>query len=42
MLMAEAKQRVAAKKFVKDWSGKGYEKGESQNFGFNFCENFWV
>ena len=30
--MAEVKQRTAAKKFVKDWTGKGYEKGESQKF----------
>ena len=30
--MAEAKQRTAAKKFVEDWTGKGYEKGESQKF----------
>ena len=25
-------QKQAAKKFVKDWSGKGYEKGETQRF----------
>lgn len=30
--MAQAKQRIAAKKFVKDWIDKGYEKGESQKF----------
>lgn len=30
--MAELKQRAAAKKFVEDWTGKGYEKGESQKF----------
>ena len=30
--MAEVKQRTAAKKFVEDWIGKGYEKGESQKF----------
>ena len=30
--MAEVKQRLAAKKFVEDWTGKGYEKGESQKF----------
>ena len=30
--MAEVKQRTAAKKFVEDWAGKGYEKGESQKF----------
>lgn len=26
------KQRQAAKAFVKDWTGKGYEKGETQRF----------
>lgn len=30
--MTEVKQRTAAKKFVEDWTGKGYEKGESQKF----------
>ena len=30
--MAEVKQRLAAKKFVENWTGKGYEKGESQKF----------
>ncbi|MBP3821689.1 class I SAM-dependent DNA methyltransferase [bacterium] len=30
--MAEVKKRTAAKKFVEDWTGKGYEKGESQKF----------
>ena len=28
--MTNAEQRAAAKQFVKDWSGKGYEKGEIQ------------
>ncbi len=28
----DEKQRAAAKKFVEDWTGKGYEKGESQKF----------
>ena len=32
--MAEVKQRTAAKKFVEDWTGKGYEKGE--------CQKFWL
>ena len=26
------KQRQAVKTFVKDWTGKGYEKGETQRF----------
>ena len=30
--MTEVKQRTAVKKFVDDWTGKGYEKGESQKF----------
>ena len=25
-------QKQAAKQFVRDWSGKGYEKGETQRF----------
>ena len=25
-------QKQAAKQFVKDWIGKGYEKGETQRF----------
>ena len=30
--MTDAQQRAAAKQFVKDWTGRGYEKGESQPF----------
>lgn len=30
--MTDAQQRAAAKKFVKDWTGRGYEKGDSQPF----------
>ena len=30
--MNDATQRAAAKQFVKDWQGKGYEKGHSQPF----------
>lgn len=30
--MTDAQQRAAAKKFAEDWTGKGYEKGESQKF----------
>lgn len=30
--MAEAKQRLAAKQFIEQWKGKGYEKGQSQAF----------
>ena len=30
--MTDAQQRIAAKQFVKDWTGRGYEKGDSQPF----------
>ncbi|MCD7780025.1 MAG: hypothetical protein LUH05_05065 [Candidatus Gastranaerophilales bacterium] len=30
--MQEVKQRAAIKEFVKQWQGKGYEKGQSQSF----------
>ena len=30
--MTDAEQRAGAKQFVKDWTGRGYEKGESQTF----------
>lgn len=30
--MMDSKQRLAAKSFVQSWTGKGYEKGESQLF----------
>lgn len=30
--MVDSKQRLAAKSFVQSWTGKGYEKGESQPF----------
>lgn len=30
--MMDSKQRLAAKSFVQSWTGKGYEKGESQTF----------
>ena len=32
--MKTTEQRAAANKFVKKWSGKGYEKGE--------CQKFWL
>ena len=31
-MITEKQQRAAAKKFVEEWTGKGYEKGESQKF----------
>ena len=30
--MADAEQRKAARDFSKYWKGKGYEKGESQQY----------
>ena len=30
--MTDIQQKAAAKQFVKDWSGRGYEKGDSQPF----------
>lgn len=30
--MNDSRQRLAAKNFVQNWTGKGYEKGESQSF----------
>ncbi|MBR2632427.1 MAG: class I SAM-dependent DNA methyltransferase, partial [Lentisphaeria bacterium] len=33
--MSDAQQRNAAKKFVAEWSGRGYEKGETHTFWIN-------
>lgn len=35
--MANTTQKQAAKQFAKDWMGKGYEKGETQRFGWSSC-----
>jgi len=32
-------QKQAAKQFVKDWTGKGYEKGETQRFWLDLLHN---
>ncbi len=32
MTISQQQQRLAVKQFIKDWTGKGYEKGESQPF----------
>ena len=41
--MKEKEQRTAAKKFVKEWTSKGYEKGESQKFWLDLlCNVFGV
>ena len=37
--MIDAEQNAAAKKFVEYWSGKGYEKGESQPFWLELLGN---
>ncbi|MBE7034880.1 MAG: class I SAM-dependent DNA methyltransferase [Ruminococcaceae bacterium] len=37
--MRDTEQKVAAKKFVEYWSGKGYEKGESQPFWLELLGN---
>ena len=37
--MKDTEQRIAAKKFVEFWTGKGYEKGESQPFWLELLEN---
>ena len=39
--MTDAEQRAAAKQFVQDWSGKGYEKGESQPFWLALLRNVY-
>ncbi len=41
--MTEAEQKKAAKKFIETWTGKGYEKGESQKFWMDLlCNVFGV
>ena len=37
--MTQAEQKNAAKKFVENWNGKGYEKGESQKFWLDLLCN---
>lgn len=37
--MTDAEQKKAAKKFIKTWTGKGYEKGESQSFWLSLLRN---
>lgn len=34
-------QKQAAKQFVKDWSGKGYEKGETARFWIALLQNVY-
>lgn len=37
--MSNTIQKQAAKQFVKDWTGKGYEKGETQRFWLELLHN---
>ena len=39
--MTQVEQQKAAKKFSKDWKGKGYEKGESQKFWLDLLCNVY-
>jgi len=39
MAMTDAQQRKAAKEFVQNWTGKGYEKGESQPFWLSLLKD---
>ena len=39
--MDNSKQRLAAKAFVKEWSGKGYEKGETQRFWLSLLHDIF-
>ena len=36
--MTQTEQKKAAKKFIENWSGKGYEKGEAQKFWLDLVE----
>jgi len=39
--MVESKQRIAAQEFVKQWKGKGYEKGQSQPFWLSLLRDVY-
>ena len=39
--MTGVEQRNAAKLFVKEWSGRGYEKGESQPFWLSLLRDVY-
>lgn len=39
--MTDAQQKAAAKKFVADWKGKGYEKGQSQPFWLSLLRDVY-
>ncbi len=39
--MSSVSQKQAAKQFVQDWSGKGYEKGETSRFWIALLQNVY-
>ena len=39
--MTQTEQKKAAKKFIENWSGKGYEKGEAQKFWLDLLCNIF-
>ena len=39
--MKDLEQRKAAKEFAERWKGKGYEKGQSQQFWTDLLENVY-
>jgi hypothetical protein len=39
--MTDAEQKKAAKRFSEFWSGKGYEKGESQSFWLSLLRDVY-
>lgn len=39
--MTDAQQKAAAKEFVKQWKGRGYEKGESQSFWISLLQDVY-
>lgn len=39
--MTEAERRSAARKFARDWEGKGYEKGQSQAFWLSLLRDVY-
>lgn len=38
-MAANTTQKQAARRFVQEWSGKGYEKGETQRFWISLLQN---
>jgi type I restriction-modification system DNA methylase subunit len=40
-MLLVSKQKLAAKKFVENWTGRGYEKGETQRFWLELLHNIF-